>query len=96
MESASSFDPLGKYDIADALRLVAASDQVIVTLVDLPDTRVFKQNSIVEQTGRGFFRISFPDTYLDCVCDESQESEEWVRVLKSMIGRVPLKMHFST
>ncbi|KAI8137885.1 hypothetical protein BJV82DRAFT_661049 [Fennellomyces sp. T-0311] len=93
--AASSFEPLGQHDIADALRLVAASDQVIVTLVDVPDNRVFKSNTIVEQTGRGFFRVTFPDTYLDCVCDEVQESEEWVRVLKSMIGRVPLKMHFS-
>ncbi|KAI7847985.1 hypothetical protein BDC45DRAFT_575268 [Circinella umbellata] len=93
--AASSFEPLGQHDIADALKLVAASDQVIVTLIDIPDNRVFQSNSIVEQTARGFFRITFPDTYLDCVGDEAKDSEEWVRVLKSMIGRVPLKMPIS-
>ncbi|KAI9275696.1 hypothetical protein BDA99DRAFT_555470 [Phascolomyces articulosus] len=91
-EAASSFEPLDQHDIADALRLVAASDQVIVTLVDVPDNRVFQSNTIVEQTARGFFRLTFPDTYVDCVGDDAQDSEEWVRVFKSMIGRVPLKM----
>lgn len=77
------------------MRLVAASDQVIITLVDLPDNRVFKEDTIVDDTGRGFFRLTFPDCYLDCVSDHAQESEEWVKMLKSMIGRVPLRVPFS-
>lgn len=94
-KEASSWKPLGRHDIADAIRLSAASDQVIVTLVDLPkDGRVFQDETITEETGRGFFRITFPDFYIDCVSDHPFESEEWVKILKSMIGRVPLKVPF--
>lgn len=84
--------PQVQYDIANAVRLVASSDQVIVTLEDIPDTRVFQENTIIEETGRGFFRIVFADAYVDCVCDAAGESEAWVKILKSMIGRVPLKI----
>lgn len=94
-KTASSWTPRVQYDIADALRLVASSDQVIVTLVDVPDTRVFQEDTIIEETSRGYFRITFPDIHVDCVCDEPHESEAWVKMLKSMIGRVPLKVPFS-
>lgn len=94
-KTASSWTPRVQYDIADALRLVASSDQVIVTLVDVPDTRVFQSDTIIEETSRGYFRITFPDIHVDCVCDEPHESEAWVKMLKSMIGRVPLKVPFS-
>ncbi|KAI7884504.1 hypothetical protein K492DRAFT_234670 [Lichtheimia hyalospora FSU 10163] len=94
-KTASSWKPRVQYDIADALRLVASSDQVIVTLVDVPDTRVFQSDTIIEETSRGYFRITFPDIHVDCVCDEPYESEAWVKMLKSMIGRVPLKVPFS-
>ncbi|KAI7881823.1 hypothetical protein K492DRAFT_206539 [Lichtheimia hyalospora FSU 10163] len=90
--ASASYSPQVQYDIANAVRLVASSDQVIVALEDIPDTRVFQENTIVEETGRGFFRIVFADAYVDCVCDEAHESEAWVKILKSMIGRVPLKI----
>ncbi|KAI9319896.1 hypothetical protein BX666DRAFT_1917223 [Dichotomocladium elegans] len=88
----SEWRPLKQFDIADAVRLVASTDQVIVTLVDVPDQRVFQPDSIVEETSRGYFRIIFAGAHVDCVSDEASESEEWVKVLKSMIGRVPLKL----
>ncbi|KAI8391812.1 uncharacterized protein BYT42DRAFT_610997 [Radiomyces spectabilis] len=83
-----SWQPVDRYDIADVVRLSAATDQILVTLVDLPD-RVFQPEPICEDNQRGFFRISFPDFYVDCVSDKVEESEEWLKALRSMIGRVP-------
>ncbi|KAI9469816.1 MAG: hypothetical protein EXX96DRAFT_587530 [Benjaminiella poitrasii] len=82
------------YNIADVIRLSAAADKVIVTLMEEDTTKVFT-DSIHTDNHKGFFRLSFPDYYLDCVSDDLEESEEWVRTLKSMIGRVPLRLPFS-
>lgn len=85
------------YNIADVIRLSAAADKVIVTLVEqeTKDEKVFGAESIVEGNLKGFFRLSFPDYHLDCVSDNVSESEEWVKTLKSMIGRVPLRLPFT-
>ncbi|KAL0075135.1 hypothetical protein F4703DRAFT_1798630 [Phycomyces blakesleeanus] len=88
--------PRERYDIADAVRLSAAVDQVIVTLEDIPeDGRLFQTETIWEDNRRGFFRLAFPDFHLDCVSDQVEESEEWVRALRSMIGRIPLRIPFT-
>ncbi|EIE85701.1 hypothetical protein RO3G_10411 [Rhizopus delemar RA 99-880] len=85
------------YNIADVIRLSAAADKVIVTLVEqeTKEDKVFGSESIVEENLKGFFRLSFPDFHLDCVSDTVHESEEWVKTLKSMIGRVPLRLPFT-
>ncbi|KAI8976814.1 hypothetical protein BDB01DRAFT_837919 [Pilobolus umbonatus] len=83
------------YNISDVITLSAASDKVIVTLAEQdPNEKVFKAESISEENERGFFRLKFADYYLDCVSDDAEESEEWVKMLKSMIGRIPLRLQF--
>jgi hypothetical protein len=76
------------------IRLSAAADKVIVTLMEEDTSKVFTE-SIHTENHKGFFRLTFPDYYLDCVSDDLEESEEWVKTLKSMIGRVPLRLPFS-
>ncbi|KAI9259322.1 hypothetical protein BY458DRAFT_588506 [Sporodiniella umbellata] len=85
------------FNIADVIRLSAAADKVIVNLAEqkTKDEKVFGAESIVEGNLKGFFRLTFPDYHLDCVSDEVSESEEWVKTLKSMIGRVPLRLPFT-
>lgn len=74
----------------------AAADKVLVTLMDdQEDDKVFPTDSIHEQNHKGFFRLAFADYNLDCVSDDLEESEAWVKTLKSMIGRIPLRIHFS-
>ncbi|KAF7731591.1 Bud site selection protein bud4 [Apophysomyces ossiformis] len=90
-----SWKPVERYDIADAVRLSVAAEQTLVTLVDMPDKRVFQPETICADNRRGFFRLAFPEFHIDCVCDEVEQSEEWVKALRSMIGRVPLKLPFS-
>lgn len=80
--------------MSDVLQLSAAADKVIVTLLE-DDDKVFSQESIHAENHKGFFRLAFPDYHLDCVSDDLEESEEWVKTLKSMIGRVPLRLPFS-
>ncbi|KAG2230750.1 hypothetical protein INT48_006338 [Thamnidium elegans] len=82
------------YNMSDVLQLSAAADKVIVTLLE-DDEKVFSQESIHAENHKGFFRLAFPDYHLDCVSDDLEESEEWVKTLKSMIGRVPLRLPFS-
>ncbi|KAI8374902.1 hypothetical protein BD560DRAFT_393531 [Blakeslea trispora] len=82
------------YNIADVIRLSAAADKVIVTLIQEDESKVFEDKTIHEHEQKGFFRLQFPNYYLDCVSDSLEESEEWVKTLKSMIGRVPLKLPF--
>jgi hypothetical protein len=82
--------------MSDVIRLSAAADKVLVTLtLDENDGKVFGQDNIHAGNHKGFFRLAFPDYYLDCVSDDLEESEEWVKTLKSMIGRVPLRLPFS-
>lgn len=81
--------------MSDVIRLSAAADKVIVTLVEEDDGKVFTHESIHAENHKGFFRLAFPDYHLDCVSDDLDESEEWVNTLKSMIGRVPLRLPFS-
>ncbi|KAG0164297.1 Bud site selection protein bud4 [Apophysomyces sp. BC1034] len=90
-----SWKPVERYDIADAVRLSVAAEQTLVTLVDMPDKRVFQPETICDDNRRGFFRLAFPEFHVDCVCDQVDESEEWVKALRSMIGRVPLKLPFT-
>ncbi|KAK4511196.1 uncharacterized protein ATC70_012410 [Mucor velutinosus] len=82
------------YNIADVLKLSAAADKVIITLMEEDTSKVFT-DSIHSSDTKGFFRLTFSDYYLDCVSDDLDDSEEWVRTLKSMIGRVPLRLPFS-
>lgn len=82
------------YNIADVLRLSAAADKVIITLVEEDTSKVFT-DTIHSNESKGFFRLTFSDYYLDCVSDDLDDSEEWVKTLKSMIGRVPLRLPFS-
>ncbi|KAI8637037.1 hypothetical protein BD408DRAFT_447945 [Parasitella parasitica] len=82
------------YNIADVLKLSAAADKVIVALVEEDTSKVFT-DSIHSSDSKGFFRLTFTDYYLDCVSDDLDDSEEWVQTLKSMIGRVPLRLPFS-
>ncbi|CEP17015.1 hypothetical protein [Parasitella parasitica] len=82
------------YNIADVLKLSAAADKVIITLVEEDTSKVFT-DSIHSSDFKGFFRLTFTDYHLDCVSDDLDESEEWVKTLKSMIGRVPLRLPFS-
>jgi hypothetical protein len=82
--------------MSDVIRLSAAADKVIVTLTeDKNDDKVFGAEPIHANNHKGFFRLAFPDYYLDCVSDDLEESEEWVKTLKSMIGRIPLRLPFS-
>lgn len=84
------------YNMSDVIRLSAAADKVIVTLLgDSEEDKVFGHESIHADNHKGFFRLAFPDYHLDCVSDDLDESEEWVKTLKSMIGRVPLRLPFS-
>ena len=85
------------YNISDVIRLSAAADKVLVTLVDEQEnSKVFgTTETIHEENHKGFFRLAFSDYHLDCVSDHVEESEEWVKTLKSMIGRVPLRLPFS-
>lgn len=76
------------YNISDVIRLSAAADKVIVTLVQEDTSRIFTDSIHTERNERGFFRLSFQDYYVDCVCDTMEESEAWVKTLKSMIGHV--------
>ncbi|KAL9541908.1 hypothetical protein MBANPS3_008871 [Mucor bainieri] len=82
------------YNIADVLKLSAAADKVIITLLEEDTSKVFT-DSIHSSNAKGFFRLTFSDYYLDCVSDDLEDSEEWVKTLKSMIGRVPLRLPFS-
>ncbi|KAL9554677.1 hypothetical protein PS6_003275 [Mucor atramentarius] len=82
------------YNIADVLKLSAAADKVIITLMEEDTSKVFT-DSIHSSDSKGFFRLTFSDYYLDCVSDDLDDSEEWVKTLKSMIGRVPLRLPFS-
>ncbi|CAO3658122.1 unnamed protein product [Rhizopus microsporus] len=85
------------YNIADVIRLSAAADKVVVTLIEqeMKEDRVFGKESIHQENLKGFFRLSFTDYYLDCLADEVHESEEWVKAFKSMIGRVPLRLPYN-
>lgn len=84
------------YNMSDVIRLSAAADKVLVALTtEENDDKVFGRDTIHAQTQKGFFRLAFPDYHLDCVSDDLEESEEWVKTLKSMIGRVPLRLPFS-
>ncbi|CEI88631.1 hypothetical protein RMCBS344292_03013 [Rhizopus microsporus] len=85
------------YNIADVIRLSAAADKVVVTLIEqeMKEDRVFGKESIHQENLKGFFRLSFTDYYLDCLADEVHESEDWVRAFKSMIGRVPLRLPYN-
>jgi hypothetical protein len=75
------------FNIGDVIRLSAAADKVIVSLEDDED-KVFTDSIHAENNEKGFFRLSFNDHHVDCVSDTTEESEEWVKTLKSMIGHV--------
>ncbi|KAI8991266.1 hypothetical protein BDF20DRAFT_843740 [Mycotypha africana] len=85
------------YNIADVIRLSASTDKVLVTLVeeDKNTDKVFNPESIHSDNRKGFFRLTFSEYYVDCVSDNLEDSEDWVKTLKAMIGRVPLRLPFS-
>lgn len=64
------------FNIADVTRLSAAAD------------KLFTEPIHTDSNEKGFFRLTFADYYIDCVSDTTEESEEWVKTLKSMIGHV--------
>lgn len=86
--SENAFQVYNHYNISDVIRLSAAADKIIVTLVEEDANRIFTDSIHQESNEKGFFRLSFKDYYVDCVCDTMNESEEWVKTLKSMIGHV--------
>ncbi|KAI8060051.1 hypothetical protein BC940DRAFT_312858 [Gongronella butleri] len=83
------------YNVTDVTKLTVAAERTLVDLYDQRSSIIFSQDTICEDNRKGFFRIAFNDgSFFDCICDQVQDSELWVKTLKAMIGKVPLSLSF--
>ncbi|ORX43337.1 hypothetical protein DM01DRAFT_1201408 [Hesseltinella vesiculosa] len=83
------------YDIGDVAKLIVAAEQTLVDVRGETFTQIFTQDTICDDNSKGFFRIAFTNgSYIDCICDRVEDSELWVSMLKTMVGKVPVRKPF--